>query len=33
MPDLKIDMSYFEKLKDEAIKTIEQFGSFQDFTN
>jgi hypothetical protein len=31
MPDLKIDMSYFEKLKTEAIKTIEGFGSFQDF--
>jgi energy-coupling factor transporter ATP-binding protein EcfA2 len=31
MPDLQIDMSYFEKLKTEAIKTIEGFGSFQDF--
>lgn len=31
MPDLKIDMSYFEKLKDEAVKTIEQFGSFTEF--
>jgi energy-coupling factor transporter ATP-binding protein EcfA2 len=31
MPDLKIDMSYFEKLKAEAIKTIEGFGSFQEF--
>ncbi len=30
MPDLKIDMSYFEKLKDDAIKTIEQFGSFEE---
>ena len=30
MPDLKIDMSYFEKLKDEAIKTIEKFGSFEE---
>jgi energy-coupling factor transporter ATP-binding protein EcfA2 len=30
MPDLKIDMSYFEKLKDEAIKTIEEFGSFEE---
>jgi hypothetical protein len=29
-PDLKIDMSYFEKLKTDAIKTIEAFGSFQD---
>ena len=33
MSDLKIDTSYFEKLKEDAIKTIEQFGSFQDFTN
>lgn len=32
-PDLKIDMSYFEKLKDEAVKTIEQFGSFVDFVD
>ena len=31
MPDLKIDMSYFEKLKVDAIKTIDEFGSFQDF--
>jgi hypothetical protein len=31
MDDLQIDMSYFEKLKADAIKTIEQFGSFQDF--
>jgi energy-coupling factor transporter ATP-binding protein EcfA2 len=31
IPDLKIDMSYFEKMKTEAIKTIEGFGSFQDF--
>jgi hypothetical protein len=30
MTDLKIDMSYFEKMKADAIKTIEQFGSFQD---
>ena len=30
MDDLEIDMSYFEKLKDEAIKTIEQFGSFEE---
>lgn len=30
IPDLKIDMSYFEKLKDEAIKTIEQFGSYEE---
>ena len=33
MPDLKIDMTYFEKLKTEAIKTIEQFGSFQEFVS
>jgi hypothetical protein len=33
MPDLKIDMSYFEKMKDDAIKTIEQFGSFQDLVS
>jgi hypothetical protein len=31
MPDLKIDMSYFEKMKDDAIKTIETFGSFEEF--
>ena len=31
IPDLKIDMSYFEKLKAEAIKTIDAFGSFQEF--
>jgi len=31
LPDLKIDMSYFEKLKDNAIKAIEQFGSFEEF--
>ena len=31
IPDLKIDMSYFEKLKDDAIKTIEAFGSFEEF--
>jgi hypothetical protein len=30
MPDLQIDMSYFEKLRTDAIKTIEEFGSFQD---
>lgn len=33
MPDLKIDLSYFENLKNEAIKTIEQFGSFDEFVN
>lgn len=29
--DLQIDMSYFEKLRDGAIATIEQFGSFAEF--
>jgi energy-coupling factor transporter ATP-binding protein EcfA2 len=33
MPELEIDMSYFEKLKDEAIKTIEQFGSFEELVS
>ncbi len=28
---LEIDYSYFEKLKDAAIKTIEQFGDFEKF--
>lgn len=27
----EIDMSYFEKLVDEAIRTIEKFGSFEEF--
>ncbi len=31
--DLQIDMSYFEKLKDDAIKAIEQFGPFEEFVN
>jgi hypothetical protein len=31
MDNLEIDMSYFEKMKDEAIKTISQFGSFEEF--
>ena len=31
VPDVKIDMSYFEKLKNDAIKTIEKFGSFEEF--
>lgn len=31
MPDLQIDMSYFEKLSKDAIDTIEEFGSFRDF--
>ena len=33
IPNLRIDMSYFEKLKDEAVKTIEAFGSFEEFVN
>ena len=33
MPDLQIDMSYFEKLKIDAINTIEQFGSFKEFVD
>ena len=33
MPDLEIDMSYFEKLKAEAIKTIEGFGSFEELVS
>ena len=30
--DLQIDMSYFEKLKDDAIKTIEKFGSLRELS-
>ncbi len=29
--DLVVDMSYFEKLKEEAVKAIEKFGSFEEF--
>jgi len=29
--DLEIDMSYFEKLREDAIAAIEQFGSFEEF--
>src|SRR4051812_970700 len=29
--DLEIDMSYFEKLRNDAVKTIEKFGSFEEF--
>jgi hypothetical protein len=32
-PNLQIDMLYFENLQDEAIKTIEQFGSFLEFVS
>jgi energy-coupling factor transporter ATP-binding protein EcfA2 len=28
---LQVDMGYFNKLRDEGIKTIEQFGSFESF--
>jgi hypothetical protein len=31
IPDLKVDMSYFDKLKFDAVKTIEAFGSFDAF--
>jgi hypothetical protein len=31
VPDLQIDMRYFDKLKEDAIKTIEAFGSFEEF--
>lgn len=31
--DLKIDMSYFEKFKSDAIKTINKFGSFEEFVS
>jgi energy-coupling factor transporter ATP-binding protein EcfA2 len=31
LPDLQIDMSYFEKLADDARKSIEKFGSFEEF--
>jgi energy-coupling factor transporter ATP-binding protein EcfA2 len=33
IPDLKIDMRYFEKLANDAKKTIEAFGSFEEFVN
>jgi hypothetical protein len=33
IPDLQIDMSYFVKLADTAVKTIEQFGSFKEFVS
>jgi len=33
IPDLQIEMAYFEKLKREAIDAIEQFGSFKEFVN
>lgn len=33
MSDPKIDMSYFDNLREEAVRTIEEFGSFQDFVS
>ena len=30
---LQIDMTYFDKLKTDAIETIEKFGAFEEFTN
>jgi hypothetical protein len=33
MDNLKIDMSYFETLKDDAIKTIEKFGSYEELVS
>jgi len=33
MFDVKIDMTYFEKLAAEAIRTIEQFGSFEELVH
>jgi hypothetical protein len=29
--ELQIDMTFFDKLKDEAVRAIEQFGSFEEF--
>jgi hypothetical protein len=31
--DVKIDYSYFEKLKQTAIETIEKFGSFEELVS
>jgi energy-coupling factor transporter ATP-binding protein EcfA2 len=31
--DLEIDMTYFEKLRGDAVKAIEQFGSFEEFVS
>ena len=30
-PNLEIDMSYFEKLAEDAIQTINKFGSYEEF--
>lgn len=32
-PNLQIDMSYFAKLADAAVRTIEEFGSFKEFVD
>jgi hypothetical protein len=29
----EIDITYFEKLVDDAVKTIEKFGSFEEFVS
>jgi hypothetical protein len=31
--DLEIDMTYFEKLREDAVKAIEKFGSFEEFVS
>ena len=31
--ELQIDMSYFDKLREDAIKAIEEFGSFEEFVS
>ncbi len=33
MSDVKIDMSYFEKLANDAKKTIETFGSYEELVD
>jgi hypothetical protein len=33
LPDVKIDMSYFDKLKQDAVSAIEKFGSFEEFVS
>jgi len=31
--DLQIDVSYFEKLREDAVKAIEAFGPFEEFVS
>jgi len=31
IPNLEIDMSFFEKLREDAVRAIEKFGSFEEF--